>query len=136
MFSLDSADQAFLLTETAGALVLLLSANLLNRQIKLHRHGDTAEGVVVDVEYSGTSSPRYYAVVRFWTPQCEWVTARAAYGTDVPGCQAGDTVRVRFDPANPSHFTVGTDGSTLRPWASAIGGAAICLYGLIKYLNL
>ncbi|RTQ46838.1 DUF3592 domain-containing protein [Hymenobacter gummosus] len=133
---MEKADWIFIGLMLFGA--VLVTVSLLRKQLhsRLEQEGRTAEGTVISIEYVSTRSAHYHPVVRYWTPEQEWITATAIFGTQFPRFREGDTVKVRYDPAEPTSFTVEGADSGATAWVSLFFGIGIMFYAFLLYFHL
>lgn len=121
-----------------GFLVVVIGAALLARRLGFRRRGGTAQGTITALREvaaggSGAGMPGmgtrlvYRPTVRFTTADGAEVEAESPAGTNPAPGQVGKVVTVRYDPADPSRFS-------LTPAARAAGclaWALILLGGLV-----
>ena len=136
MFGLNDADTEFLILMTLGLGFLLFAVFKLQQRARLYRTGIATEGVVIRLVREGHRNPAYYPVVRFLTPEQKWITARYNVGTRPASFAEGDSVQLRFDPADPTCFIITSDNSGLLLWIFTLVGAGLTIYGIVKYLSL
>ena len=68
---------------------------------------ESAEGVVVDLAYTSSSSGSSVApVVRFLTPEAEEIVFQSSVSSNPPAYDIGEKVNVLYDPADPSDATI------------------------------
>ncbi|UOQ52291.1 DUF3592 domain-containing protein [Hymenobacter cellulosivorans] len=115
---------------------LLFALFKLQQRARLYRTGIATEGMVIRLEQdTGYRNLTYYPVVRFLTPEQEWITARYDIGTNPASFAEGDSVQLRFDPADPTCFIIMSDSSGPLLWLFAFIGAGLSIFGVIQYLN-
>uniref|UniRef100_UPI0035CBE4F6 DUF3592 domain-containing protein n=1 Tax=Hymenobacter cellulosivorans TaxID=2932249 RepID=UPI0035CBE4F6 len=68
--------------------------------------GISVEGTIVGVETEGLRFFDEFPIVRFRTPQGQWLTLTCLESTKGPGFKKGQKVEVRFLPDFPKHFIV------------------------------
>ncbi|MDF2188925.1 DUF3592 domain-containing protein [Paraflavitalea sp. CAU 1676] len=116
----------------------------LSERIKEDKHvlrnGLPAEGIVCDFDESAISESSEmdlkYPIVRFVTQKGEWITER--YYVADSRMKLGDTIKVIYDPENPSTFLVEARNAPVTTYIlwSLIGAGGILwgFYQLIRYL--
>lgn len=131
MFELNPVDKEFLAVMVVGVSFLVVALIRLQQRARLNKIGIVTEGVVIRVEYEGHRKPCYYPVVRFLTPQQKWVTARYNVGTNPSSFTEGETVQLRFDPVDPTCFTITSSYTNSLYWLFVLFGAGLIIYGAI-----
>ncbi|RKR83601.1 uncharacterized protein DUF3592 [Mucilaginibacter gracilis] len=88
-----------------GFAALLIGFARSNEKRKLLRNGIRVNGIIFQIINDGkSSSPTYYAVVRFFTEQHDRVTEKYKIGGNKWTYKEGEDVKVIYDPQNPGRF--------------------------------
>ncbi|MBO0359374.1 DUF3592 domain-containing protein [Hymenobacter sp. BT186] len=135
MFGLNDADKEFITLVITGLGLLIIALFKLQQRARLYRTGIATEGVVIRLEQEGYRRPTYYPVVRFLTPEQECITARYDVGTNPASFAEGDSVQLRFDPADPTCFIITSENSGLFLWLFFLVGIGLITYGIMKYYS-
>jgi hypothetical protein len=78
----------------------------LRQRISLLRTGVKTEGTIVALETEGLQFMDKYPVVRFKTPQGEWLTLRSQTSGRAQNWKVGQQVEVRYPHSRPENFIV------------------------------
>ena len=91
-----------------GLVFILVSFWTYRNTRQFLAQSETAQGQVIDLvlrsshdSNSGTSSGVYYPVVRFATPEGEYIEFQSGIGSQPPAYRIGDRVTVRYRPDDP-----------------------------------
>lgn len=151
MFTLGMLGAALLLL-AGGVFFLRNGRRFSHRHAAFVRTGLLADARVVDIARrvedltptADSGTVYYYPVVEFTAPDGRPVTARTMYGVaSRPPARKGQTVRVRFDPADPSRVAlttpmggggaIGVIQMILGAFLAAFGVFLLLLWALLKF---
>ncbi|WP_400190442.1 DUF3592 domain-containing protein [Hymenobacter sp. B81] len=136
MPTLDAADERLIQLVVFGGFFLIGAILMLRKAAHIRRHGTETTGTVIRLEeQTSRRSTVYVPVVRFLTTQQEWITARYHQGTNPASHHEGETVRLRYLPADPTTFTIMAPGSDFMLYLFLLLGAGIIVYALIEYVG-
>lgn len=117
-----------------GLAFMLIALIFLFKMKKMTRTGIKTEGTVVDVEHR-KNSKSVYPVIRFQTTGNEWISKTPGFFTFAKVPVKGDTVKVIYNPDNPTDFVVESNANPVTPFL-LIGLSFILLWGVLKWLHV
>lgn len=125
-----------------GIGLVVYAAYAFNRTQNLIAHCLETNARITDLKYSsggGNEGPTYSPVFEFQTATGESITVQSAVGSSPSGFRIGQSVRVRYDPADPSnakiHTFFQTWGDSILPALVGIGFLAFVFYDIFGTLN-
>lgn len=102
----------------------------------LQRHGVGTTGVVVRLEADTSDfDAAQFPVVQFHPSGQPPVEARYGVGHHPPAYAVGQTVRLLYDPAQPTRFVLGDESGHGQAWLLAVVLVATFAYGFARLLR-
>ncbi len=125
-----------------GTGLVIYSAYAFNRTRNLIAHCLETTASITDLKYSsggGDEGPTYSPVFEFQTANGETITVQSAVGSSPALFRIGQSIRVRYDPADPAnakiHTFFQTWGDSLIPALVGIGFLAFVFFDIFSTLN-